>query len=141
MVTVDTRTGEVTPEKVWAAHDVGKAINPESVEGQIEGGVVQGLGFALTEESVTEEGKILNPDFATYIIPCAGDVPVIEPIIVEAPFRDGPHGAKGFGEQPLMGVAPAVLNAVRDAVGVRLYSLPALPEKVWEAIKEKDFGP
>ncbi|UCF77888.1 MAG: xanthine dehydrogenase family protein [Candidatus Eiseniibacteriota bacterium] len=135
-VRVDRETGEVTVLKMWAAHDVGKAVNPTLAEGQIEGGILQGLGFALTENMFTDErGVIVNPDFSTYIIPTAADSPEIVSLLVEHPYPDGPHGAKGFGEQPLMGVAPAVANAVRDAVGVRITELPITPEKIWNALR------
>jgi CO/xanthine dehydrogenase Mo-binding subunit len=135
---VDRETGEVTVLKIWSAHDVGKAINPALVEGQIQGGVVQGLGFALMEDmSVDSKGAIINPDLSTYIIPTAMDQPEIIPLIVEEPFPDGPYGAKGFGEQPLMGIAPAIANAIYDAVGVRLKELPLTPEKIWKAMRDK----
>lgn len=140
-VQVDSRTGETRVEEIWAAHDVGAAVNPQSVEGQIEGGTLQGLGYALTEDFAIHEGRPLNPDLATYIIPCSTDTPRIHSIIVESAYRDGPFGAKGFGEQPLMGVAPAVLNAIRDALGVRINSLPAVPERVWQAICEANGPP
>ncbi len=115
--------------RLTAAHDVGKAINPIGVEGQIEGGSVQGAGYALTEDILSEEGVIRNPDFSTYIIPTASDAPEIVPIIVESKFSKGPHGAKGFAEQPLMGIAPAVANAVFHATGVRIRELPLTPER------------
>ena len=138
-VNVDRETGEVSVLKVWSAHDVGKAINPSSSEGQIEGGVLQGVGFALMEEmSVDSEGRILNPSLSTYVIPTAEDAPEIVSIIVEHPYPEGPHGAKGFAEQPLMGIAPAVANAVYDAVGVRINELPITPEKVWRALNERE---
>jgi CO/xanthine dehydrogenase Mo-binding subunit len=137
-VKVDKETGEVSVLKVWSAHDVGKAINPSSAEGQIEGGVMQGIGFALMEDmSVDADGRILNLNLSTYLIPTAEDATEIEPIIVEHPYPEGPHGAKGFAEQPLMGIAPAVANAVYDAVGVRIRELPLTPERVWRALKEK----
>ena len=138
---VDTRTGEVTVEKVWAAHDVGKAVNPTTAEGQIEGGALQGLGYGLMEEMWSDGERIPNVDFTTYVIPTAADAPEIEPIIVEHPYREGPFGAKGFGEQPLMGMAPALTNAIRDAVGVRLYRIPATPERVWALLRRKNSPP
>jgi CO/xanthine dehydrogenase Mo-binding subunit len=138
-VRVDKETGETSVLKVWSAHDVGKAINPASCEGQIEGGVLQGVGFALMEEMLVDpDGRILNTDLSTYIIPTAEDGPEIVSIIVEHPYPGGPHGAKGFAEQPLMGIAPAVANAVYDAVGVRINELPITPEKVWRALREKE---
>lgn len=135
-VKVDRETGEVRVLKVWSAHDIGKAINPALAEGQIEGGVVQGMGYALSEEMLSDSaGRFLNTDLATYIIPTAADQPEIESIIVEHPYPDGPFGAKGFAEQPLMGIAPAIANAVRDAVGVRMRDLPMTPERIWKALK------
>jgi CO/xanthine dehydrogenase Mo-binding subunit len=134
---VDKETGEVTVVKIWSAHDVGKAINPALAEGQIEGGVLQGLGYALMEDmAVDKNGAIINPELSTYIIPTSEDGPEIVPIIVEDPYPDGPYGAKGFGEQPLMGIAPAVANAIYDAIGVRVRTLPITPEKIWKALKE-----
>ena len=136
-VEVDTLTGEVKVLRFYSAHDVGKAINPKLAEGQIEGGTAQGIGYALMEEILIEEGKIINPNFSTYIIPTSMDVPEIEPIIVEKGYRKGPYGAKGFGEQPLMGVAPTILNAIFNATGIRLYEIPATPERLYEALLEK----
>lgn len=134
-VEVDTRTGEVRVLRIISAHDVGKAVNPQLVEGQIEGGALQGLGYALFEEIVTGDGRIRNPQFSTYIIPTACDAPEIVPVIVEHAYPDGPFGAKGFGEQPLMGIAPAVVNAVCNALGISLFDLPATPERVWQAVQ------
>lgn len=136
-VEVDTLTGEVRLERLTAAHDVGKAINPREVRGQIEGGSLQGAGYALLEQIVTENGTVMNSNFSTYIIPTAMDAPAFEPLIVEAPFPGGPFGAKGFGEQPLMGVAPAVTAAIFHAVGARVAEIPATPERVLGLIKGK----
>ncbi len=133
-VEVDTKTGGVNVVKITAAHDVGKAVNPQMVEGQIEGGAVQGMGYALTEQILMVDGVLQAEDFSTYIIPTSADVPEIEPIIVEHPYPDGPFGAKGFGEHPLMGIAPAVANAVANAIGVRITDLPLLPEKIIGAL-------
>ena len=135
-VEVDTETGTVRVLKITAAHDVGKAINPQLVTGQIEGGTVQGMGYALTEEIISREGVIQNPHFSTYIIPTIKEAPEIDPLIVEAPFPNGPKGAKGFAEQPLMGIAPAIANAVRDALGVRIKELPLTPERVWAVLHQ-----
>lgn len=135
-VEVNTTTGEVKVLKITSAHDVGKAINPQLVEGQIEGGVVQGLGYALMEEIKHDEnGKLLNDSFATYIIPTFEDIPQIQPIIVEHPYSQGPFGAKGFGEVPLMGIAPAIANAVYNAIGVRIRKLPIKPEAILEKLE------
>lgn len=137
-VEVDTETGKVEILKVVAAHDVGKAINPESVEGQIQGGVGQGVGWSIYEEVQLKDGKILNPSFSTYLIPTALDMPEVDPIIIESHEPSGPYGAKGIGEPALLPTAPAVLNAIYDAIGVRINDLPATPEKVLAAIKEAE---
>jgi CO/xanthine dehydrogenase Mo-binding subunit/aerobic-type carbon monoxide dehydrogenase small subunit (CoxS/CutS family) len=139
-VSVDVGTGEVRVERLVAAHDVGRAINPTGVEAQIEGGSVQGAGYAVCEEVIAPRGVVLNANFGTYIIPTAVDAPVVEPVVVEANYANGPHGAKGFAEQPLMGVAPAVLNAIYDAVGIRLREIPATPERVLAALRESKVG-
>jgi len=129
LVTVDTLTGEVTVDKVIAAHDVGRAIHPESVAGQIRGGVAMGVGFAVMEEydpSNTESMK-------DYHIPTSSDMPEVVPIIVESPEPTGPFGAKGVGEPALIPTAPAIINGITDAIGARIYHLPASLERVLEA--------
>ncbi|MCO8145651.1 molybdopterin-dependent oxidoreductase [Rhodovulum tesquicola] len=136
-VEVDTVTGEVQVLGLWAAHDVGRVINPRGVEGQIEGGVVQGLGQALMEDYQTANGHPVTHGFAKYILPTALDVPEITSILVEDPDPLSPLGAKGIGEPALVPTAPAIINAIHDAVGVRIRSLPATPEKVLAAIAEK----
>ena len=136
-VEVDTLTGMVEVIKVIAANDVGKAINPVNVEGQIAGGVCQGMGMALLEEVELNKGKIKNPSFSKYLIPTFADVPDIEPLIVESPEPTGPYGAKGVGEPCMIPTAPAIINAIYNAVGVRITSLPATPEKILEALKGK----
>jgi CO/xanthine dehydrogenase Mo-binding subunit len=137
-VEVDETTGEVAAVEAWSAHDVGRAINPQAVEGQIHGGFVQGLGFALTEEMVWDGPTPVNPTMMDYRVPGARDVPyAITPIIVEHPEPSGPFGAKAIGEPPLVGVAPAIANAVADAVGVRLRDLPMTPERVLRALLAK----
>ena len=103
-VEVDEATGRITPLKIWSAHDIGKAINPTAVEGQIQGGIVQGLGYALCEEMVWDSGRLANPSFMDYKIPGIMDVPPeIETMLVEDPDEDGPFGAKGIGEPPIVG--------------------------------------
>jgi CO/xanthine dehydrogenase Mo-binding subunit len=139
-VEVDTETGEVKVLKIAAAHDVGRALNPMAVEGQIEGGVSMGLGYGLNEEVVLEEGKMLNPNFADYALPTALDMPPIDPIIVETIDPEGPFGAKGMAEPANNPTAPAIANAVYDAVGVRITDLPITAEKVLKALKEKESG-
>ncbi|MNX94863.1 Nicotinate dehydrogenase medium molybdopterin subunit [compost metagenome] len=136
-VLVDVETGEVQVEKIVAVHDVGKAINPQLVTGQIEGGVTQGLGMALMEEVVRREGQILNPGFTDYILPTMVDVPVIEAVGLEHPDLGGPYGARGVGEPPLIGTPPAILAAIADAIGTQVTQLPATPERVWRAMQEK----
>jgi CO/xanthine dehydrogenase Mo-binding subunit len=129
LVSVDVLTGEVAVEKIVAAHDVGKAIHPENVIGQICGGVAMGLGFALMEEF--EPGKTLS--MKDYHIPTCVDMPEVVPIIVESPEPSGPFGAKGVGEPALIPTAPAILNAIADALGTRIYALPANLERVLAA--------
>jgi len=131
-VLADTKTGRVTVEKIWAAHDVGKAINPQAIEGQIDGGVMQGVGYALTEELLQEDGFLLNDSLATYIAPMSMDVPEIEHIIVEVPQPSAPFGAIGIGEPTLVPVAPAIANAIADAIGVEMNQIPMTPERVLE---------
>jgi 4-hydroxybenzoyl-CoA reductase alpha subunit len=137
-VEVDTETGEVTVLKIAAAHDVGRAINPMAVEGQIHGGVSMGLGYGLYEELVVEKGRVLNSNFADYALPTALDMPPIETILIETDDPAGPFGAKGMSEAACIPTAPAIANAVYDAVGVRIRDLPITPEKVLEALKEKE---
>ncbi len=136
-VEVDTVTGEVQVLGVWAAHDVGRAINPRGVEGQIEGGVVQGLGQALMEDYQLENGHTKTHGFAKYILPTSLDIPEITSVIVEDLDPKSPLGAKGIGEPALVPTAPAIMNAIHDAIGVRITSLPATPEKIVAAIQAK----
>ncbi len=130
-VEVDEETGEVRVLRVVAAHDVGRAINPKGVEGQVEGGVAQGLGFALIENMFADDGSTLLANLQDYKIPAALDVPAaIETIMVGVPDPEGPYGAKGVAEPGIIPVAAAIVNAIADAVGVRIRDLPATPEKV-----------
>lgn len=136
-VTVDTMTGEVSVEKIVATHDVGKAIYPEGVIGQICGGVAMGIGFALMEDYMHGQTESMKD----YFIPTCKDMPEVIPIIVESREPTGPFGAKGVGEPALIPTAPAILNAITDALGERIYSLPANLERVLEAsIKSGHFG-
>jgi carbon-monoxide dehydrogenase large subunit len=135
---VDPETGKIKVHKVAAAHDVGKALNPMAVEGQIEGGVVQGLGTGLWEEVLYDEnGKMLNPNFRDYRVPTAVDAPEIIPIIVEATHEEGPFGAKGIGEMTLVSTPTAVGNAIYNATGIRLKELPATPERLLKYLKAR----
>ena len=130
-VEVDLELGTVTPRRIVAAHDVGAAVNPTLVEGQIEGGIAQGIGLALMEEYVPGRTENLHD----YLFPTIGDVPEIECLLVEDPEPLGPYGAKGIGEPALIPTAPAILNAVHHAAGVRLRRLPILPHRVREALE------
>ena len=134
-VEVDTETGEVAVLRLVAAHDSGVVINPMLTEGQIAGGVAQGIGMALSEEILLRDGHTLNPNLMDYVIPTALDVPDIHFIHVETHDDTGPYGAKCVGEPSLIPTAPAILNAIYDAVGVRIYDLPATPEKILRALK------
>ena len=131
-VAVDTELGAVKVLKITAAHDVGRAINPTLIEGQIEGGAAQGLGQALMEEFFPGKGENLHD----YLIPSIGDMPPVESILIEDPSPVGPFGAKGIGEQAIIPTAPAILNAIHDAVGVRIHRVPATPDRVRAAILE-----
>jgi CO/xanthine dehydrogenase Mo-binding subunit len=140
-VIVDVETGEVEVTDYVAAFDVGKAINPREVEGQIEGGIAMGLGYALMEEIVLKDGYIQNLGLQDFLIPTIKDVPRITPIILEVKNELGPYGAKGMGEMPNIPTAPAILNAIFHACGGRIHSLPADPERVWRAIREAGGPP
>ncbi len=129
-IEVDVELGTVRVLKIVAAHDVGRAINPTLIEGQIEGGVAQGLGMALMEEFFPGKGENLHD----YLIPTAGDVPLVESILIEDASSVGPFGAKGIGEQAVIPTAPAILNAIHHAVGVRMRRIPATPDRIREAI-------
>jgi CO/xanthine dehydrogenase Mo-binding subunit len=118
-------------------HDVGRVLNPVTLEGQIEGGVLQGIGMALFEEMKTDGGAVVTPDLSTYIIPTAMDTPEIVSAFVEHPYSKGPFGSKGIGETPAMPGAVAVANAVANATGVRLNELPLTPERVTRALRER----
>lgn len=137
-VEVDTETGQVEVLRLTAAHDCGRAINPLLVEGQIEGGLAMGLGYALGEEMVVQEGRVLNAKLADYLVPTAMDVPPMDVAIVEVPDPTGPFGAKGVGEPSLLPTAPAIINAIYDAVGVRIRALPVTAERVLAALREKE---
>ncbi|MFQ5878598.1 MAG: xanthine dehydrogenase family protein molybdopterin-binding subunit [Dehalococcoidia bacterium] len=136
-VDVDDATGQVTARRLVVAEDVGYALNPLVVQGQIEGAMAQGLGFALFEEMAVTDGKVLNPNLLDYRMATAADAPQTEVLIVEATAPLGPYGAKGVGEVALVPVAPAVANAVYDAVGVRIQELPLTPQRVLLALKER----
>ena len=140
-VEVDTETGEVRVLKLVGAFDVGKAINPAHVEGQIIGGGVMGIGYALTEGLITKDGRILNDNFADYRILRSCDVPELDGIIVESNEPTGPFGAKGVGEATMVGTAAAIANAIYDAVGVRIKELCITPEKILEGLRNSTKAP
>ena len=135
-VAVDPETGEVRVLDYVAAQDVGRAINPAEVEGQIHGGVVQGIGWALFEGMAYDEyGQLLTPTLMDYALPHSQDVPTITPLLVEVPSELGPFGAKGVGEPPVVAVAAAIANAIRDAVGVRMTQIPMTPERIFASLR------
>ena len=135
-VDVDVETGKIKVEKVWAAHDCGKALNPLSVEGQIIGSCHMGLGQVISEEMrYGRTGNLLNPDLLGYKIPTVQEMPEVVPIIVESNDPEGPFGAKEAGEGPLLPILPAVCNAVYDAIGVRVQELPMTPDKIYRAVE------
>ena len=136
-VAVDPETGEVRVLDYVAAQDVGRAINPAEVEGQIHGGVVQGIGWALLEEMAYDEaGQLLTSTLMDYALPHSQDAPAITPLLVEVPSALGPFGAKGVGEPPVVPVAAAIANAIRDAVGARMRQIPMTPERVFASLRE-----
>jgi 4-hydroxybenzoyl-CoA reductase subunit alpha len=137
-VSVDTETGQVHVERIIAAHDCGRALNPLTVEGQIEGSVYMGLGQALQEEMVWNDGRLMNPSLLEYRIPSALETPEIESIIVESNDPEGPFGAKEAGEGSLAATIPALANAIYDAIGVRINSIPITPETILAALREKE---
>ncbi len=137
-VEVDEETGEVTILKVVSAHDVGRVLNPQTLAGQVHGGLAQGIGFALYEEVKTHEGRVLNPSFVDYKIPTAAELDFpVELAFVETADPAGPFGAKGIGEPGMVPTAPAIANAIWDAVGVRIRDLPITREKIVAALAEK----
>jgi len=130
-VLVDCETGQVTVERLIAVHDAGKMINPGGVYGQIEGGIAQGIGYALTEELIVKEGHTQNPSLENYVIPMAFDIPELEMEVLEIPEPLGaPLGAKGIAESPIIPTAPAIRNAIYDAIDKPLYELPMTAERV-----------
>jgi CO/xanthine dehydrogenase Mo-binding subunit len=137
-VDVDDETGEVEVLRIVASHDCGTPINPMLVEGQVEGGISMGVGFALQEEMLFDsQGRLINPNLTNYIMPTSLDMPKVEVDIVDSYDPTGPFGAKGVGEPTCVATAAAILNAIHDAVGVRVTSLPATAERVYAAIKAK----
>jgi CO/xanthine dehydrogenase Mo-binding subunit len=136
-VEVDTETGEVKVLRVTPAYDVGFAINPVLIESQIHGGIAQGLGLAIMEQVIVENGVVRNPNLMDYLIPTSMDMPEIEkPTLIEKAYKLGPFGAKGVGEPPLIAMPSGIANAIYDAIGVRIRDLPITPERVLMAVKK-----
>ncbi len=140
-VEVDPETGKVTVLRYTSIQDVGRAIHPSYVEGQMQGGAVQGIGWALNEEYIYDKnGKVDNPGFLDYRMPVASDLPMIDNVMIEIPNPKHPQGVRGVGEVPLVASVPAVANAVNNAIGLRMSSLPLSPPKVAKAIKDAKKG-
>jgi xanthine dehydrogenase molybdenum-binding subunit len=135
-VAVDPETGQVTLLRFTTAHDVGQIVNPIGHQGQIDGAIMQGVGYALTEELQVEDGRVTNLSCGDYKLPTMRDAPPLTTVLVEAASGVGPYQIKGIGESLLTPVAPAIANAVVDAVGVRIRDLPITAEKVYRALKD-----
>jgi CO/xanthine dehydrogenase Mo-binding subunit len=131
-IEIDPDTCVVRPIRVTAVQEIGKAIHPILAAGQIEGGTVQGIGYALLEQVIMQGGRMQNAQVTNYLIPTTLDTPTIDVVILEEPYRHGPFGAKGLGELPIDGPAPAIVNAIRHA-GIDVRSIPATPERIAEA--------
>jgi CO/xanthine dehydrogenase Mo-binding subunit len=140
-VEIDMKTGLISTTKIISAHDVGKAVNPLIVEGQIEGGAIQGMGWATIEQFILKDGNVLTPNFNTYLIPTTCDIPPdFKSLILEGPLPIGPWGANGIGEMPLLAVAPAILDAVHDATGVWFSQIPLTPEILLDWLERPKQG-
>ena len=140
-IAVDIDTGHIRVERVVCADDVGKAINPNLVTGQIEGAVVQAHGYAISERLQVRNGRILNPRFSGYLIPGIGDVPTeVESVIVEHADPLGPYGARGMAEMPLIPLAPAIAAALHDATGVWFDQIPLTPDRVAAGLRAGGVG-
>jgi CO/xanthine dehydrogenase Mo-binding subunit len=135
-VEVDTETGQLRILRVVCASDVGRAVNPQQVEGQVEGGIVQAVGWTTCENLLLDDGLVLTPHLSTYLIPTIADIPgVVESIVVEQPDPHGPWGARGMGEMPMIPLAPALAAAIHDATGVWFDAFPLTPERVLQGLK------
>ncbi|MFQ6605521.1 MAG: xanthine dehydrogenase family protein molybdopterin-binding subunit [Fidelibacterota bacterium] len=135
-VRVDTLTGQIIVDKIVAAHDVGRAINPAGIAGQVEGGTAQGIGWAVTENLILDQGTVITPNLSTYLLPTAMDSADVETIIVEEMEPDGPWGAKGIGEPSIIPTAAAIANAVSSALGVQMNEIPLTPERVLTRLRK-----
>jgi xanthine dehydrogenase molybdenum-binding subunit len=137
---VDTETGVIQILKVTAAHDVGRVINQLGIEGQVEGGVVMGMGYAISEHLQVDSGRVMNPSFRDYKIITAPEIPEIDLNFIETRDPEGPAGAKGVGEAPAICISAAIANALYNATGKRFYELPLTPERVLCILKSRDAG-
>ncbi len=138
-VEVDLETGQVDIVKVWPAMDVGKAIDPLMIEGQVHGAISQGIGFALMEDLRIAEGKVLNTNFTDYIIPSSLDTPeVAETILVEEPYKYSAFGAKGVGEPSIISIVPAITNAIYHATGISFNTIPVTAERIHTALRKRE---
>jgi CO/xanthine dehydrogenase Mo-binding subunit len=137
-VAVDTVTFSAEVEEYWAVQEVGRVLNPVLATGQIEGGIAQGIGYALYEKVVMQNGRMANNQMTNYIIPTAEDVPPIHVFFEEIPFKYGGYGAKGIGELPHDGPAPSILNAIKNATGVSFHSIPLLPEDLFAQLVARE---
>ncbi len=138
-IAFDPDTFEVWPIKITAVQEIGKVLNPVLAAGQVEGGTVQGVGYALFEEVVMQDGRMANAQLANYMVPTTLDAPPVDVVMLEQPYRHGPFGAKGVGELPFDGSAPAIVNAIRH-LGIDVRSLPATPERILEAVERQGSG-
>ena len=139
---VDRATLEVTCDEIWCAVDVGTVINPREARGQVEGGLTQALGWALVEQlTYGHDGRVRENRLQTYVIPTSADVPPMHVEFVEVPYSGGPFGAKGMGELPMNGLAPALRNAVRHALGRAPSRIPMTPDIMLRALREADAAP
>ena len=136
-VSVDPDTGEVKLLNFTTAHDIGRIINPISHQGQIEGAIMQGLGYALSEELVLQDGRVTNLSLGEYKVPTMPDMPPLKTVLLESQLGVGPYQIRGIGESPCTPVAPAIANAVADAIGVRVRSLPITSEKVFDELRKQ----
>jgi xanthine dehydrogenase molybdenum-binding subunit len=137
LLDVEPETGRIEVRRVASAHDVGRALNPLAAEGQIHGGIHMGLGYALSERLVVEEGQVLTASFMDYAVLKAGDMPELVVRLIETNDTEGPFGAKGLGESGVIPTSAAVANAVHDAIGVRFTELPITPARVRAALQER----
>ena len=134
-------TGLIRVRRVVSANDVGQAVNPQQVQGQIEGAVIQALGYTIMEHLISRNGKIINPFLSSYLIPTVLDIPIeVKSVILEYPDPIGPFGARGMAEMPLIPVAPAIAAAVHDATGVWINDIPMTPDRVVAALREHGIG-